>query len=74
MVVVSTFLGIMEVHDSNLAPELDTFSQSFQENAKSYRIVGQERFLSRPFQVIIRELLEYLSLRAVGYNVIKKIT
>ena len=49
MVMVSTFLAIVEVRDSNLTPELDNFSQSFKENAKSYLRVGQERFLSHLF-------------------------
>jgi len=46
MVIVSTFLAIVEFHDSNVASEMDNFSQPLQENA---RIILQSRSRAFPF-------------------------
>jgi len=74
MVMVTTFLAIVEFNDSMVASEMDNFSQLFQENA---RIILQSRSRAFPFtsffQGINQELFEYLTLLAVGCGVIKKI-
>jgi hypothetical protein len=73
MVMISNFLAIVEFHDSNVAFEMDNFSQPFQENA---RIILQSRSRAFPltsFSRIIQELFEYLTVRAVECGVIKQI-
>lgn len=46
MVMVIILLAIVEVRDSNVASEVDNFTQSFQENA---RVIVQSRSRAFPF-------------------------
>jgi len=66
----TTFLAIVEFHDSNVASEMDNFSQPFQENARIILQSGSRAFpFTSFFKASFRNYLNispYLQLNVVS--------